>query len=62
VQDAAYGTLLRAKRQELHARVASVLQQSFADLVERQPELLAHHLTAAGDMGRAVNQWLMAGQ
>src|SRR5215467_5645003 len=49
VQDAAYGTLLRTKRQELHARVAAVLEQHFADLVERQPELLAHHLTGAGN-------------
>jgi predicted ATPase len=45
VQDAAYGTLLRGRRQELHARVAAVLERHFADLVERQPELLAHHLT-----------------
>src|SRR6516165_5760351 len=37
VQDAAYGTLLRSRRQELHARVASVLEQHFGDLVERQP-------------------------
>jgi len=44
VQDAAYVTLLRARRQELHARVATVLEHHFADLVERQPELLAHHL------------------
>lgn len=62
VQDAAYGTLLRARRQELHARVAAVLEQHFADLVERQPELLAHHLTAAGETERAVDQWLTAGQ
>jgi len=62
VQDAAYGTLLRARRQELHARVATVLEELFADLVERQPELLAHHLTAAGDSERAVDQWLKAGQ
>jgi class 3 adenylate cyclase len=62
VQDAAYGTLLRGRRQELHARVAAVLEQHFADLVERQPELLAHHLTTAGDTERAVDQWLKAGQ
>ena len=62
VQDAAYGTLLRATRQELHARVAAVLEQHFADLVEHQPELLAHHLTAAGDTESAVDQWLKAGQ
>ena len=62
VQDAAYGTLLRTRRQELHARTAVVLERDFADLVEAQPELLAHHLTAAGDTERAVDQWLKAGQ
>jgi predicted ATPase len=62
VQDAAYGTLLRARRQDLHTRVAAVLEQQFADLIERQPELLAHHLTAAGDTERAVGQWLKAGR
>jgi class 3 adenylate cyclase len=62
VQDAAYHTLLRARRQELHSRVAAVLEQYFAELVGRQPELLAHHLTAAGATERAVDQWLRAGQ
>jgi predicted ATPase len=62
VQDAAYGTLLRARRQELHARFAAVLEQHFANLVERQPELLAYHLTAGGDTERAVDEWLKAGQ
>ncbi len=62
VQDAAYSILLRGRRQELHARVAAALEGHFADLVERQPELLAHHLTAAGDTERAVDQWLKAGQ
>ena len=51
-----------ARRQELHARVATVLEQDFADLAEHQPELLAHHLTAAGNSGRATEQWLKAGQ
>ncbi|MGB6755462.1 MAG: AAA family ATPase [Xanthobacteraceae bacterium] len=62
VQDTAYGTLLRGRRQELHARVAAVLERSFADLVERRPELLAHHLSAAGETERAIDQWLKAGQ
>jgi class 3 adenylate cyclase/predicted ATPase len=62
VQDAAYGTLLRTRRQELHTRVAVVLERDFADLVERQPELLAHHLSAAGQTKRAVEQWVKAGQ
>jgi class 3 adenylate cyclase/predicted ATPase len=62
VQDAAYSTLLRGRRQELHARVAAALEEHFANLVERQPELLAHHLMAAGNTERAVDQWLKAGQ
>jgi predicted ATPase len=62
VQDAAYSTLLRGRRQELHARVAAALEEHFPDLVERQPELLAHHLMAAGNTERAVDQWLKAGQ
>ena len=62
VQDAAYGTLLRVRRQELHVRVAAAIEANFADLVERQPELLAHHLTGAGENQRAVAQWLKAGR
>ena len=62
VQDAAYGTLLRTRRQELHERVAAVLEERFPDVVERQPELLAHHLTGAGATARAIAQWLNAGQ
>ena len=62
VQDAAYSTLLRGRRQELHARVAAALEAHFADLVERHPELLAHHLTSAGNTERAVDQWLRAGR
>jgi tetratricopeptide (TPR) repeat protein len=62
VQDSAYSTLLRARRQELHGRVAAVLERHFADLIDRQPELLAQHLTAGGDPERAVAQWLKAGR
>jgi predicted ATPase len=37
VQDAAYGTLLRGRRQELHAKIATVLEAKFAEIVETQP-------------------------
>jgi class 3 adenylate cyclase/tetratricopeptide (TPR) repeat protein len=62
VQDAAYATLLRAPRQALHARVADALEAHFADLAERQPELMAHHLSAAGASKRAVEYWFRAGE
>ena len=61
VQDTAYGTLLRGRRQELHARVAAVLERNFVDLIERRPELLAHHLTAAGE-DRACDQSMVEGR
>ena len=48
VQDAAYDTLLKGRRQELHARIGQVLEASFPDTVQAQPELLAHHFTRAG--------------
>jgi hypothetical protein len=43
VHDAAYGTLLRSRRQQLHARIASMLESQFPDVVETQPELLGRH-------------------
>ena len=62
VQDVAYASLLKSRRSELHGRIAAVLEARFADLVARQPELLAHHLTAAGLVDRAFDSWLRAGQ
>jgi class 3 adenylate cyclase/predicted ATPase len=55
VQDAAYGTLLKTRRQHLHARIAQVLEQQFPEIAESQPALLAHHCTEAGLTANAVN-------
>jgi predicted ATPase len=62
VQDAAYGTLLRGKRQELHGRIAHVLQKQWPDTAETQPELLAHHCAQAGLVERAITYYARAGQ
>ncbi|WP_262272521.1 adenylate/guanylate cyclase domain-containing protein [Microvirga yunnanensis] len=59
VRDAAYGSLLKSRRQELHGRVADVLER-FPDVVTRQPELIAHHLSEARLAGRAVPYWQRA--
>ena len=61
VQDTAYGTLLRTQRQELHARIAEVLEQKFQEIVERQPETLAHHYSQAGLVDLAIKFWRRAG-
>jgi predicted ATPase len=43
VQDAAYSTLLRGARQELHAQIARALETRLSEVVDSQPELLAQH-------------------
>jgi class 3 adenylate cyclase/pimeloyl-ACP methyl ester carboxylesterase len=60
VQDAAYQSLLRSKRQQLHARIAQVLEERFPEITARQPEWLAHHYTEALLGGRASSYWLEA--
>ena len=62
VRDAAYGTLLRGRRQELHRQIVSVLQREFAELVVSQPELLAHHCSEAGMIFEAIEYYLSAAQ
>ena len=61
VQDTAYGTLLRNQRQELHARIAKVLEQEFQDIIGTQPETLAHHYSQAGLVDLAIEFWGRAG-
>jgi predicted ATPase len=62
VQDAAYDTLVRNKRQQLHGRIVDALEEGFPETVETQPELLAHHLIQAGLTERAINYLRKAGQ
>jgi predicted ATPase/class 3 adenylate cyclase len=62
VQDAAYESLLLARRQALHARIVEVLETRFPDTAEVSPELLAHHCAEARMTDRALHYWLVAGQ
>ena len=62
VQDAAYGTLVRSKRRQLHGRIADALKEEFPETVETQPELLAHHLIQAGLTEQAISYLRKAGQ
>jgi predicted ATPase len=61
LEDALYNTLVKGKRQQLHRRIAEVLEARFPQTVETQPELLAYHLTEAGLSEPAVGYWLKAG-
>jgi class 3 adenylate cyclase/predicted ATPase len=62
VRDAAYESLLRSTRQQLHTRIATVLEERFPDTAAAQPELVAHHFTEAGLQAQAVGYWHKAGQ
>ena len=61
VQDAAYDSLLKRRRQELHAKIARVIDQDFAHIRLAEPELLAHHYTRAGLTEAAIPLWQAAG-
>jgi class 3 adenylate cyclase/tetratricopeptide (TPR) repeat protein len=62
VQDVAYESLLKSRRQQLHGQIARTLEQGFADIVASEPEIVAHHFTQAGLADPAIDYWLKAGQ
>ncbi len=62
IQDAAYASLLKSTRQQVHQQIAQVFEARFPALVETQPELVAQHYTAAGCAEQAVVYWQRAGQ
>ena len=59
VQDAAYQSLLKSKRQQLHAKLVEVLEERFDDT---PPEIVARHCTEAGLNDKAAMYWYEAGQ
>ena len=61
VRDAAYESLLKSRREQLHGRIARTMEDKFPDIVVSQPEILAHHFTEANLVEPAINYWLKAG-
>ena len=61
VQDTAYETLLKSRRQILHRQIADSLCGEFAATATAEPELVAHHLTQAGLDEPAIEWWGKAG-
>ena len=62
IRDAAYDSLLRKEREELHGRVATALKTLSSQECEQRPEVLAWHLEGAGQVEAAVASWTQAGQ
>lgn len=61
LQHAALQSLLRAKRRDLHGQVADALIRRFREQCAGEPELPAHHLSAAGRGSEALPYWRQAG-
>ncbi len=62
VQDAAYATMLKSRRRQLHASIAKELVNRFPALAESQPEVIAQHFTEGGLANEAIGYWRRAGQ
>ncbi len=62
VQDAAYSTLLRGRRHQLHARIVAALEREFPEIVASQPQLVAQHCAAAGLDEKAIDYRIKAGR
>ena len=62
VQDAAYQSLLKSRRQQLHAQIAEAMETRFPEAIHAQPEVIAHHFTQAGVVEKALRYWKQAGQ
>jgi len=60
IQDISYASLLKSRRQQLHAKISTVLVERFPDLIETQPELAAQHFSEAGLIAEAVEYWHLA--
>tara|TARA_R110002096_G_scaffold79847_3_gene187441 strand:- start:372 stop:3671 length:3300 start_codon:yes stop_codon:yes gene_type:complete len=61
LQDTAYASQLRGRRQRLHGRAAAAMEETRADIVCESPEILAHHWREAGEPSRAFPYYLTAG-
>lgn len=62
IQEAAYESLLKQERRQIHARVAEAMKLAFPDIWERYANLLAYHWEQAGESKRAIPYLKMAGE
>ena len=62
IRDAAFQSVLNARKRELHERIAEVLASRFPEIAETEPELLAHHYTEANLVDRALTYWRQAAE
>jgi class 3 adenylate cyclase len=62
VRDAAYATLLKSRRQQLHAHIAAAVEQLRPEVAASEPEIVAHHFIEGGLPAQGVAYLLAAGR
>jgi predicted ATPase len=62
IQEAAYSSLLKKRRQEFHQRIVDTLETDFPELMKTNPELMAHHCSEGGLLEKAIPYWRRAGE
>ena len=60
VHETAYGSVLKRSRQDLHGRIAGIIESRFHDIAQSQPEVVARHYTAASRFSDALTHWVNA--
>ena len=60
LRDAAYDSLMRKDREEMHREIVGALESSHPRLVKRNPEILARHCTRGGLFAAALEHWRRA--
>ncbi len=62
IQEAAYESMLKSKRSQLHMEIAEILETMFPTTVETEPEVLARHYSMAKMAEPAIAYWRRAGE
>ena len=62
VRDAAYASLLKSRRQQMHARIAQAIERIRPETASRRPEIVAHHWIEGGAPLKGAHYLLAAGR
>ena len=62
IQETAVFTMLRSRRQEIHRKIATIVENQYPEIRQTMPEYIALHYTRAGDFQHAVKWWKNAGE
>jgi class 3 adenylate cyclase/tetratricopeptide (TPR) repeat protein len=62
IQEVAYESLLRQRRQEIHGRIARTIEQIYGDRLEEHHEILAHHYERSASPEKALEYLVVAAE